>query len=240
MIGKPKSKSTMTNDAYYYRARLFPTVLTSIPLFVFIQQVITPLYAESLNKIFMALPLITGLGLFAAILFLSIQINRLIAKEVFQQFFFKEETKMPSTNFLLWNDNFFADETKLILHNKINNDFGILLLDKNSERQNETKARNIIVTAVSQIKNRLRGNTLLLQHNIEYGFIRNFIGGSLLAVVFSLVILVNGLITNDPSLRTTGLILLLIYLLPLLLSKTLVKRYGKYYAKVLLEQYLSV
>ena len=79
----------MKVDTYYYKARLFPTVITSIPLFVFVIQVLKPLYGESLKKIFDILPMLTSLGIYAGLVFLSVQINRFVSKEIFQRFFFK-------------------------------------------------------------------------------------------------------------------------------------------------------
>jgi len=90
-------------------------------------------------------------------------------------------------------------------------------------------ARNLIVHAVSQIKNKLRDNAILFQHNIEYGFIRNLIGGSLIAIIFSIVIIIYSLIYGDGTLRNAGIILLIIYSLPIILSKLLITKYGRYY-----------
>lgn len=229
----------MKAESYYYKARLFPTILTSIPFLIFVKQIITPIYAPSLKDISSALPALTSIGLYAGVVFLSVQINRFIAKEIFQQLFFKEEISMPSTEYLLWSNSFLAEETKTNLHTKILNDFEIPLLSKSSEAQDNLRARKVIVNAVSQVRNKLRENELLLQHNIEYGFMRNLIGGCLLAVIVSIVIYIVAMIKNYESLKVTGLILLIVYLLPILLSKLLVKRYGQYYAKTLLEQYLT-
>lgn len=47
-------------------------------------------------------------------------------------------------------------------------------MDEESETLNELTCRKQVVTAVSQIRNSLRENKLLLQHNIEYGFLEIF------------------------------------------------------------------
>lgn len=230
----------MAVNPYFLRARLFPTVLTSIPLLVVINAVIAPIYHEALKNIYAVLPTIASFGLSAAVIFLFVQINRLIAKEVFQRFFFQDEVRMPSTNHLLWQDSFFEDQIKVQIRTKIKDRFNIDLLDKRGEAQNEMKGRRLIVTAVSQIRNVLRGNKMLLQHNIEYGFFRNLIGGSLLAVAVSIFLLVYALIMDANRLCTTAIILIIVYLIPLLLSKMLIKKYGNYYSKILYEQFLTI
>lgn len=230
----------MKIDTYYFKARLSPTVITSIPVFVFVIQVLKPLYGESLKKIFDILPMLTSLGIYAGLVFLSVQINRFVSKEIFQRFFFKEDFNMPTTNYLLWSNVFFAIDTKKAIREKISSSFNITLLNPSEEQQDDLRARNLIVHAVSQIKNKLSDNKMLFQHNVEYGFIRNLIGGSLIAALFSIVIIIYALIYSDGALRNTGIILLIIYSMPLILSKLLITRYGLYYAKVLFEQFMSL
>lgn len=230
----------MKVDTYYFKARLFPTVITSIPPFVFVILVLKPLYGESLKNIFDILPMLTSFGIYAGLVFLSVQINRFVSKEIFQRFFFKEDINMPTTNYLLWSDMFFAVDTKKAINEKILSSFNINLLNPVEEQQDDFKARNLIVHAVSRIKNKLRDNAVLFQHNIEYGFIRNIIGGSLIALLFSIAIIIYALINSDGTLRNTGVILLIIYSLPIIFSKLLITKYGRYYAKVLYEQFMSL
>ena len=80
----------------------------------------------------------------------------------------------------------------------------------------------------------------LLQHNIEYGFFRNLIGGSFLAFIASLIIVAFAQFNEDISTRNLGSILCCIYFLPILISKLIINKYGKYYAKILYEQFLTI
>ena len=226
--------------SYFFRARFLPTILTCIPLLVLFNSLVAPYYHESLKPILKILPTVLDLGFSTGLIFLSVQLNRIVSKEIFQKLYFKEEIKMPTTNYLLWSNNFFDNSIKTILHQKINDKFGISLLLANEEQSNQDRARNVIVTATSQIRNSLRDNSLLLQHNIEYGFFRNLIGGSLLASVISIIIIIISWVNHYQSLLMTGILLTIIYLIPVLLSKYIINRFGKYYAKVLLEQFLSV
>lgn len=230
----------MKVDTYYFKARLFPTVITSIPLFVFVTQVLNPLYGESLKKVYDILPMFTNFGIYAGLVFLSVQINRFVSKEIFQRFFFEEDINMPTTNYLLWSNVFFAVDIRKAIKEKILSTFNITLLNPVEEQQDDLRARSLIVHAVSQIKNKLRDNAVLFQHNIEYGFIRNLIGGSLIAILFSIAIVIYAIIYGDVALRNTGVILLIIYSLPMIFSKMLITRYGRYYAKVLYEQFMSL
>lgn len=230
----------MFKNIYFYRARLFPALITSIPLLIFINKIIAVKYATALKNIYDVLPLITHLGLSAAIIFLFVQINRLVAKEVFQRWHFRDELYMPTTNHLLMNSTYYPIAIKNKIRDKIAAKFQIDLLNASEEQQNHENARKLIATAVSQIRNALRGNVILLQHNIEYGFWRNLIGGSLIALFFSAIIIWYGYSNDFPDQVTVGFICFIVFLIPVILSKMIIHYYGKYYAKILYEQFLSL
>jgi hypothetical protein len=230
----------MKTTSYYIKARLFPTILTIIPLLILINVIVAPLYHDSLNQIFDLLPIVTNLGLSGALIFLMVQVTRLVSKEVFQRLYFQDEIYMPTTNQLLWSNTLIEKQTKIKIREKIQVHYDIILMDEEEESLNELTSRKQIMTAVSQIRNSLRGNTLLLQHNIEYGFFRNLLGGSLVALIFSIIILIYALIHHDITLTETGVVLVGLYLIPILLSKMFIRRYGNYYSKILYEQFLSI
>lgn len=230
----------MTKNSYYLKARLFPTVLTSIPAIIIYNKFIAVIYHDKLENIYAGLPTITDVIFSGAIIFLLVQINRFLSKELFQRLYFKDEIKMPTTNLLLKSNNELEPSIKQKLEDKIKNKFEISLLPLNEEIADETRARKLIVTTVSQIRNLLRDNSMLLQHNIEYGFFRNLIGGSFLAFIISLIIFFYSICEGDTTTRNLGIILTSIYFLPILLSKTIITRFGKYYAKILYEQFLTL
>ena len=230
----------MAINNYYTKARLFPTVLTSIPAIVLYNKFVATLYHDKLENIYSALPTVTDIILSSAIIFLLVQINRFISKEIFQRLYFKDEINMPTTNLLLKSNNELETSIKQKLEDKIKSKFDISLLSAFEESADEPRSRKLIATTVSQIRNVLRNNTLLLQHNIEYGFFRNLIGGSFLAFIVSLIIVASSHCTEDIATINLGWILTIIYLIPILLSKVIINRYGKYYAKILFEQFLTI
>lgn len=227
-------------NSYYLKARLFPTVLTSIPAIILYYKFVAVLYYDKLENIYSALPTVTNFLLSSAIIFLLVQINRLLSKEIFQRLYFKDEIYMPTTNLLLKSNNDLEVSIKQKLEDKIKAEFDIILLSTVEESNDEPRARKLITTTVSQIRNSLRDNSLLLQHNIEYGFFRNLIGGSFLAFVISLIIVGTSHCIGDTATRSLGWILTIIYFVPILFSKVIINRYGKYYAKILYEQFLTI
>jgi lysylphosphatidylglycerol synthetase-like protein (DUF2156 family) len=230
----------MTIDKYYIRAKLFPTVLTAAPVILFFNNFIAPLYNENLANVFTTLPTITNATFSAALVFLLILLNRFCAKEVFQKIYFQDELKMPTTNHLLWEDSFFEDSIKRKIRTKIRDKYDITLLSREEEAAEETRGRKLIKTAVSQIRISLKDNPMLLDHNIHYGFFRNLMGGSLLALIFSILILIFAFIYSYQNLKLIGVLLIIVYLTPLLLSRFFIKKHGDYYSKILYEQFISL
>ncbi|MET2985579.1 hypothetical protein [Aureibaculum conchae] len=230
----------MKTTEYYIKARLFPTIICAIPI-------LTLYYFGFSEKIIDFIDFLKGykwvsdITISVAIIYLMTQINRFVSKELFQKVFFKDEINMPTTNFLLHSGTFFAEKIKSSIHKKIEENFDIKLLTKIEEAENVLEARKTIISAVAQVRNATRDNHLLLQHNIEYGFTRNLIGGCSIAALISLLNLYffKSFIPNTLAFNISiGFGIL--YLLPILFSKYLVNRYGKYYAKVLFEQFLKV
>ncbi|MBW8242546.1 hypothetical protein K1F50_07005 [Muricauda oceani] len=229
----------MKTTEYYLKARLFPTIICAIPI-------LTLYYFGFSGKVIDFIDFLKGykwvsdITISIAIIYLMTQINRFVSKELFQKVFFKDELNMPTTNFLLHSGTFFAERTKINIREKVKEKFDIELFTKSEEDKNELEARKTIVSAVAQVRNATRDNHLLLQHNIEYGFTRNLIGGCLIAVLISLLNLYffKSVIPNLLAFNISiGFAIL--YALPILFSKYLINRYGKYYAKVLFEQFLQ-
>lgn len=227
-------------NRYFYQARLLPTLITAIPLLIVTNKIIAVKYAIALKAIYDILPLITHLGLSAGVIFFLVQINRLIAKEVFQRWYFRDELYMPTTNHLLTSSTYYPITIKNKIRDKIASKFQIELLTAIEEQNDQNNARKLIATAVSQIRNMLRENSMLLQHNIEYGFWRNLIGGSFIAVIFSAVIIWYGYHNYFKDQITIGIICFIVFLVPVVFSKIILRYYGKYYAKILYEQFLSL
>jgi len=223
---------------YNFRARTTLTILTSLPMLVLFYAILST-YHNALNEIFLILPWLTYLGITGASIYLLTQINRFVSKEIFQKLLFQDELKMPTTTQLLWSDKTLAKIFKERIREKIRNDFQIDLMSLDDERKNEVEARKLIVSAISQVRNALRRNTLLLQHNTEYGFVRNMAGGSLIALISSAFLVVYGCCTDRNSLWNIGMIFLVVYLGAIVMCVITIPRYGNYYAKILFEQYIS-
>ena len=55
----------------------------------------------------------------------------------------------------------------------------------------------MIARVVGQIREMMRDNKMILQHNIEYGFFRNLLGGCVVASIISVALLIIALVIEN-------------------------------------------
>lgn len=169
--------------------------------------------------------------------FLS-EISRFFGKNVFERLFFKEELKMPTTNFLMYSDKTYSSHHKSRIRKKIFDDLKIEIPLSDEEKKNPEEARKRIVEAMALIRKKLHENSFLLQHNIEYGIMRNFIGGTLIGLPISLL---GAFLTYKTSSIAFVIFigLSITYIIFIIFSKFIIEFYGKSYAKILYREYLG-
>lgn len=93
---------------------------------------------------------------------------------------------MPTTVFLLWSDNNLSTQFKQKVHEKVLSKYGLRLLSPTKEKNNLEEAKRTIVDAVGRMREDTRKEEMLLRYNIKYGFRRNYLVASILAIVFTL------------------------------------------------------
>lgn len=214
-----------------------PAMLTMIPLVVLYVYMISPLVDEVFMVVWNRLPLITGISLNMAILFFLVLLNRFVSKKVFQNLFYQDELYMPSTNMLMPDDGTLEKITKNRYYSLIWADFGIDLKTDLAKLTSEEEKRKMIIKIVALIRAKLVSNRMLLRHNIEYGFWCNFLGGSILATIVSVFLSIAAILNNNEPVFTAGIVLFIVYFLPIVFSKLIVKTHGGNYANILFEQY---
>jgi hypothetical protein len=167
------------------------------------------------------------------------QLSRFMSKRFLQDNFFQNELHFPTTEYLLYSNNKYSVDYKKKIRSKIKDDFNIDLSSRREETINENEARKKINEAVGLIREKVRNGRLLLQHNIEYGFIRNLIGGLVIAIPFSLFdFFFFTLQKNMIAIIISG-IAFLIYFIFLTFGKTILKYYACNYADRLYYEYLT-
>lgn len=223
---------------YNITARIYPAIICSIPIFVlnyFLLSNYTSGLINSLEKI----KWIGGITFSVALTFLLAQLGRFIGKELFEKTHFNDELRMPTTNILLHSNSLYSPEHTDRIHSKILVDFGIQVFSAKQEEKDVAAARRTIAESVSMIRAKVGNGQLLLQHNTEYGFARNLVGGSVPALYMSVVNLyIFGVIFPNSTAYFISIFTSIAYFLLVLMGKQIIDRYGMSYAKILVQEYL--
>lgn len=224
-------------DRYERGARLYPAILTTFPILLLINFYSSTALVNFFNSI--GAMVVGDLSLSLVFIFLLVEVNKFFSKEIIQKHYFKDEQKFPTTNILLFADSTFSEDYKIKVHNKIHTNFGIKLLSKNEEERNEKLARQKINEAVALIREKVKAGRFVQNENIHYGFWRNLIGGSFVALPISITDAI--FFVNLPHHRTAtvlSVVSLSVFLILLISSKYILATTGKNYAKTLIKEYL--
>lgn len=177
---------------------------------------------------------------YAAIGYALQELFRETSKWLFQYPLFNEsETKMPTTEILLWKNSLISKDYHKCVVEKVKDKFGISLFPEEDEKTDENEARLTIVNAVQQMREATRGDNILLQYNYEFGFCRNYLGAAIWGVVIMLIISAANIWLENISWGTC-VVLLLLQVLSMLISFIALKKRGKAYAHSLLSTFMTL
>lgn len=231
------------NKIYEKKARLYPVIVAMLlPLFLIIhlssKMIATFNQLEEIWNI--AISIIPATLITGALMYGVKSLSRSTSKALFQFPLFKEdESKMPTTELMLWRNKSISKQNKKLVHDKIQNDLGLILMSKEQEELEEKEARLLIADAVKQIREKTRENLILFNYNCNYGFIRNFMGASFWALIIVLCI---GVVNYINQLIDVRLILgaIIIILISYPVAFFILKQNGKEYARQLYTAYLEL
>lgn len=224
-------------NKYKLEARIFPAIISILPILVFSHFYLYKIIPELLDSILLT-KIIGDISIFSIFIFIIVQLSRFISKKFLQDNLFKDELHFPTTEFLLYSNKSYTEIKKKQIREKIKNDFNIKLLTEKDEINNEVEARKTIKEAVDLIRSKVKDGRLLLQHNIEYGFIRNLIGGTIIAIPFSIFNTHFFFYQNNNTGFVISTILLIFYMFVDIFHKKILIYYANNYAKVLFNEYL--
>lgn len=137
----------------------------------------------------------------------------------------------------MYSDDEYSSEFKDQIRQAVKRDLSIQLPTADDEHKNEKDARKRIKDSIRVIIGKVKDGYLVLQHNIEYGFVRNLWGASLSGIFGSLLLI----FLSEPLslLRTVGVICLIGYGLYLCFGFVVIKYFGRAYARKLIEEYAN-
>lgn len=226
----------MTSE-YTLKARLAPTIIATPPLLILGDALFNIQISQWLES--SAMTWLFGKGAAsAALVFLMMQVNRLIGMEIFQRWISKDELNFPTTRWLLPTNCELSDAQRQSINAKIQHDFQIALLPESMGEDAQVRRHNADI--VGRIRIFVGSPPKLLQFNIEYGFFRNLIGASVPVLAACLA---NSYLYSESLLATWAYHLSFAYALfasfLVCLARPIIDRLGIQYARVLFQTYLD-
>ena len=142
---------------------------------------------------------------YAALGFYIRELFRCTSKLIFQFPMFREdETKMPTTEFLMWKNKKLSHTQIEQVHHIMQSQYNYMMLTAQQENDDEQEARRNIVGAVGIMKEATRGNKMLLQCNYRYGYQRNLLGGLVWSFMIVLLLLIASHVYNLKYMAVVG------------------------------------
>lgn len=226
-------------DKYGLYARIVPAVFTvALPIFIFSHFYINP----SLNELWMDFrhfALVGDIAVSTFLMFFLAQYARLISKGLFEKVYFQEELYMPTTTYMLFLDSVYTKDYKTRFRDRVKSEFNFNLNSADEEKADELDSRKKIVEAIGLIRKKLFENKFLFQHNIEYGAMRNSIGGAVIGIVFcTFNCIFFRFVYYQPMAINISIFFCMVYFLLIILSKWIIIQFGKAYAKILFREFM--
>ena len=227
-------------DEYEIKARYIPAILSAIPLIMLTSYAKEEILLNLFKSAHWFL-IVENVTLSFIIIVFIINIQRFIAKYFFEDRIFEKGLKFPTTEMLLWIDERLSKEYKMKIHNKIKNDFNLKLSNEMEEKDDILEAKKKAKDSVSLIRIKVGKGVHTHQYNIQYGFIRNFIAGTLLSLPIALfnIYLFTYQIPVDYGVYISIFISILDIVF-IVFNKIFLKKLGVYYARVLFSEYISL
>ena len=177
-------------DTYTIRARYYPALVSALPFFIIWYYISDNIQLEGLASFILSIKLIGIEGITLSIVFVyffSLGIREI--SKIFQRQYFTGDgaTGFPTTYLMTYADSTFSDSYKDKYRELILDRFNFDLLNKEEEETNPIEAKKRLNEATELVKVEIQDGYLVLKHNIWFGFFRNFIGGTIVSMIFCIV-----------------------------------------------------
>jgi hypothetical protein len=226
-------------DTYTTVARLFPAVLTAMPLFVLWFFVVRDAEWDHLLHFVVGLKFLGSISLSAAFLYFYAHFIREVSK-FFERRYFVSRRGFPTTYLMLYSDGTYSRDYKDKFRDRVQRSLKLNLLDPDEERADPAEAQRRLTEAFSHIRLKVGTGKLVFKHNVWYGFMRNLVGGSVFAVLFCIAnILLGRFVVGSSQLVLASAILLCVHGAILIFNKPILIHNGEAYGRQLISEFMA-
>ncbi len=231
------------NKLYEKRARLYPVIMAMLipfSLFVVFGSSLLNIHNQFERVWNIIISVVPASLITAAAVYGMKNLARSTSKALFQFPMFQEdESEMPTTQFLLYSNSMLSRQNKTLIRDKIKHDIGLVYCKEERSEEHQKEARQLIVDAVKQIRERTRGNQILFDYNCNFGFVRNFMGANVWSLLIAFIFMLSNFFVSAIDHKTIiGANFLIIILFPVALW--VLKLNGREYARQLYTVYMEL
>jgi len=226
-------------DSYSLIARLFPTLISTLPIFVLW------FFISKLNDWNNLLEFIFSLEFFgevtigAALIFLYSQLIRTTSKTT-ENKLFTSRRGFPSAYLLLYSDSNYSTSYKDEFRRRARSIFGLTLPSMEDEQKNPDEAIRQLRELSKHLVIFIKDGDLVLSHNIWYGFVRNIIGGAVFAIIACLInIIIGTLFIQNVVLWASSLVMLILFAILFALREKVLIQHAEAYGKQLIAEFME-
>ena len=231
-------------NPYTIFGRYLPAIVSALPVLVIWYYLSDNFQLEGLASFILnaKVPEAGEITFSLAILYFYSLLIREISKYFQRHYFTGDRAKgFPTTYLMTYSDSTFSDSYKDKYRELISKQFDFELLNKEDERINITEARKRLNEATDLVNTEMQSVYLVLKHNIWFGSLRNFIGGTILSMLFCAVGIFLGLsfIENNEVVIFILAFLFSFYLLVFLFRRPILVHNGEAYARKLFAEFIK-
>lgn len=226
-------------DTYTTFARIFPGILSALPLFVLWYFVSQEPDWKGLLSFVISLKFVGAASISVVFLYAYSHFIRAAAKS-FERKYFTEAEGFPTTYLMLYSDSAYSSDFKARFRQKAKTAFKLEGLDIQEEAKDPVEARLRLNEIFAQVRLKVGDGKLVAKHNVWYGFFRNLVGGSLFSAFFCAAnVLIGFTAIRSSSLVTISVILLAAYLVIFTLRRKILIQNGEAYARQLISEFMA-
>jgi len=226
-------------DTYSLHARIFPALISALPLLLLWYFVSCFGELSKLMSYVTSFRFLGGVTFGIIFLYLYAQTTRTVSKYLEKRYFL-EGKGFPTTYLMLYSDDIFSKDYKDEYRKRATSAFGLSTPTEEEEKDNIWEAKKRLSEITKQVILDVGSGQLVLKHNIWYGFFRNLIGGSILSSLFCLLNIYIGVaVLRNPTLWASSVVLLVFYIFTLVFRKPILIQHAEAYAKQLIAEFME-
>jgi len=226
-------------DFYTLHARIFPALISSLPLFILWYFISGMGDLSGLMAYILSLKFIGSVTFGIVFLYFYAQIIR-TASKFFENRYFLQDRGFPTTYLMLYSDNSFSRKYKDEFRERAVTAFKIILPTEEEENENLAETKKRLSEITKHIILQLGSGHLILKHNVWYGFFRNLVGGSLFSSLFCILNIYLGVVVlKNTTLWTSSAILMGCFGFILLWRRPILVQHAEAYAKQLIAEFME-